>query len=85
MSDNTGMEFLDHPGIGIFRRDGIGCVESLCSGGGEPVPRIITGMTKHKYQIDAGTTQLFQPFIYKSTPGTLSLVLRLDRQRGKNR
>ncbi len=59
MSDNPRMEFLDHPGTRIFRRDWIRCVESFYPSGGKPILRVIARMAEDKYQFNTRRIQLF--------------------------
>jgi hypothetical protein len=52
MANEPRMQFLDHPGTRIFRRDWIRRIESRYPGGGKAILRVIPRMAEYKYQFN---------------------------------
>jgi len=79
LPDNPRLEFLNHPGIRIFRWNWIRCIESLYPGNEKAILWVIAWVAEHKYQFNTCRLQLFQSFFDKSTPDALILVLWVHR------
>lgn len=55
------LQFLNHPGISMLRRNRIGGLEPSCSGRDKAMLGVIVRMAKDKNQADAHCLQLVEP------------------------
>lgn len=78
------MQFLNHPSIRVRLRDWVWRFKSLYTGRFESMAGVITRMSEHEHQIEAGVFQLMQSAFYELAADALFLKIRDDSQRCQN-
>ncbi len=83
-SKDTSCQFLHHPGIRMLWRDGIGSLESQCSGRNKTRAGIIAWMAEDKDQLDTGLFELAQAFPDQTATNTFGLGSGPNGKRSKD-
>ncbi len=71
----TRLQFLNHPGVSLLRRNRMGGLEALWSGRDKTIPGVIARMTEDKNQADAHGLQPVEPVLDQFPANSLLLVI----------
>ena len=73
--DHPRLQFPNHPGVSMLRRNLIGCFEPLCSGRDKAILGVIARMAEDKNQADTHRLQLVEPTLDQLPTNSLILVI----------
>ena len=84
-TDHALAQLLNHPGGGVFFRDGVRSFKSKSPGRLEAVPGVVAGVAEDEDESDIPFLQQPQPLFDQFSADTFPLYRRDDRERSENR
>ena len=75
---------MDHPRIGVFREDRIGCMKAAYARRKKTETRIVIWVSQHENELDTSFSEPFKTFLDQTISDSLAMVVSHYRQWSEN-